>query len=246
MDQRIFYATGRSKAIEYAARELELRGIAFVDSPCAAVTHLLLPVPCREDVTAVLEKLPKSTVIFGGMLNRPEFSEFRCQDLLTDDSYLAENAQLTAHCTLTLAAQHLPVTLRGCPVLIVGWGRIGKCLAQLLHQLGAEVSVAARKSADRAMVGALGCIPEDTGQLRHILCRYRLIINTVPEPVLSESQLRHCRPDCLMIELASRPGILSETVLKAPGLPGKMVPESSGKLIARTVMRLCSQKEELS
>jgi dipicolinate synthase subunit A len=144
---------------------------------------------------------------------------------------------------MTLAAQNLPITWDSCPVLIIGWGRIGKCLAQLLQKAGAEVSVAARKSTDRAMLTALGLTAEDPARLNHILCRYRAIINTAPEPILYGSQLRHCRDDCLLMELASRPGILSENVLKAPGLPNKMAPESSGRLIARTILRLCAEQE---
>ena len=243
MEQRIFYSAGSSSAIAFAARELELRGFAFADKPGPEITHLLLNVPSREDVTQTLHALPDGTTIFGGMLQGPEFSRLQCVDLLTDPIYLAQNARITAHCAVTLAAQNLPVTWDNCPVLIIGWGRIGKCLAQLLSRLGAEVSVAARKAADRAMLTALGLTAEDPARLNHILCRYRLIINTAPEPVLYGSQLRHCRPDCLMMELASRPGILSEDVLKAPGLPGKMAPESSGRLIARTIMRLCAGKE---
>lgn len=243
MNQRLFYAAGSSSAIAFAARELELRGIAFSDKPGPAVTHLLLNVPCREDVSQVLQSMPDGATVFGGMLQGQDFSRFRCIDLLADPMYLAQNAQITAQCALTLAAQNLPITWDNCSVLIIGWGRIGKCLSQLLRSVGADVSVAARKPADRAMLTALGFTAEDPARLNHILCHYRLIVNTVPEPILYGSQLRHCRPDCLMMELASRPGILSEDVMKAPGLPGKMVPESSGRLIARTIMRLCAGKE---
>ena len=243
MEPRNFYAAGNSSAIAFAARELELRGITFTDCPGPEVTHLMLNVPNREDVSEVLRALPDGAVILGGMLQGQAYSRFQCIDLLTDPMYLAQNAQITAQCAMTLAAQSLPITWDNCAVLIIGWGRIGKCLAKLLRSVGAEVSVAARKPADRAMLTALGFTAEDPARLDHILCRYRLIVNTVPEPILYGSQLRHCRADCLMMELASRPGILAEDVLKAPGLPGKMAPESSGRLIARTILRLCAGKE---
>lgn len=246
MDQRIFYSAGNSSAIAFAAKELELRGFSFTDKPGPEVTHLLLNVPNRDDVSQVLAPLSEGMTVFGGMLQGQEFSKFRCVDLLSDPMYLAQNAQITAQCAMTLAAQNLSITWDNCSVLIIGWGRIGKCLAHLLHKVGADVSVAARKAQDRAMLTALGLTAEDPARLSHILCRYRVIINTAPEPVLYGSQLRHCRTDCLLMELASRPGILSENVLKAPGLPNKMAPESSGRLIARTVMRLCAQKEEQS
>ena len=72
---------------------------------------------------------------------------------------------------------------------------------------------------------------------------YRLIFNTVPAPVLSREQTAHCRENCLKIDLASEKGIAGEDVVWARGLPGTDAPESSGKLIAETVLRLMEQKE---
>lgn len=42
--------------------------------------------------------------------------------------------------------------------------------------------------------------------------------------------------NCLKIELASLPGIAGDDVIPARGLPGIYVPESSGKLIADTLL----------
>lgn len=247
MTERVFYAAGNTGALTHAATELKRNGFAFTDSPTQAVTHLLLPVPSfslsSEELRQVLAGLPKDITVFGGFLDRPELTGYKRFDLLEDEIYLAKNAQITAHCAVTVAAERLPVTMEGCQVLILGWGRIGKCLAALLKAMDAEVTVAARKETDRAILNALGYGAEDIAALSYILRRYRVIFNTVPYPVLSEDQLTHCRPDCLKIELASKPGIAGNDVIQARGLPGKMAPESSGKLIARTILRICAQKE---
>lgn len=243
MDQRLFYAARDSKALDYAVRSLTDRGIRFADAPSKKVTHLLLPAPCKQDVSQLLDQLSLDIHVFGGHLDRPELGGYRCHDLLEDPVYLAKNAQLTAHCALTIAAERLPVTLEDLPVLIIGWGRIGKCLAKLLRDCGAEVSVAARSLSDRAMIEALGATPEDPADLSFILKRYRVIFNTAPAPILNETQLGYCRPDVLKIDLASTPGIAGADVIHARGLPAKCVPESSGKLIARTILRLCARKE---
>lgn len=244
MDQRIFYAPEGAPALDAAVDSLKRRGIAFSQVPTKAVTHLLLPVPCREDVSKLLKKLSLDVTVIGGFLDRPELAGYRRIDLLQDEAYLWKNAQITAHCAVTVAASLLPVTLEDRPVLICGWGRIGKCLAQLLKNCGAVVTVAARKERDRATLEALGYDAEDTADLE--LAGYRVIFNTVPSPILSKSQLIHCRPDCVKIELASKPGIEGEDVILAGGLPGKYAPESSGKLIARTVLRLCAREEKMS
>lgn len=246
MDQRLFFVPGQSKSLDYAAAELRKRGIAVSDLPSKDVTHLLLPTPCTMtsgDLSRLLDALPKDIAVFGGRLDRPELSGYRCFDLLENEMYLARNALITAYCAMDVATRLLPVTWADCPVLVVGYGRIGKCLAKLLKAVGAEVAIAARRDAHLAMIDALGYDSEDTYKLDYILKRYRVIFNTVPCPVLSKEQLSHCRSDCLKIELASRPGMDADDVIDARGLPGKYAPESSGRLIARTVLGLCARKE---
>jgi dipicolinate synthase subunit A len=137
----------------------------------------------------------------------------------------------------------LPITLRDCQVLIIGWGRIGRCLSSLLWAMEANVTVAARKESDRAMAHALGYHAVVPQTLEDDLNAFRLIFNTAPELVLTQAQTSHCRENCLKIDLASKPGIEGEHILWARGLPGKNVPESSGKLIAKTIIRLLDRKE---
>lgn len=219
-------------------------GATFLPFPDHTVTHLLLPVPSFDadgsikgggDLGDILAKLPKTVTVIGGNLNRPELSEYEVWDLLADPWYLARNASITAHCTLELALEKLPVTLEKCPVLVIGWGRIGKCLAKLLHALGACVTVAARKESRRVMIDALGYKSCAIGDIRAE--NYRLIINTVPAMVLPAAP-----GTALKIDLASQPGIGGSGVLQARGLPGRLAPESSGALIAQLVSQWLKEK----
>ena len=186
---------------------------------------------------SILASLPGGLTVIGGNLEHPSLTRYPRIDLLKDPYYIAENADITAHCALKLALSKLPVTLKGQPVLVIGWGRIGKCLAKLLCAMGAEVAVYARKEADRATLAALGYLPKQA------LDGYRIIFNTAPAPVISQEEAALCRSDCLKIDLASEVGIAGDDVLWARGLPGKDAPESSGRLIARTILRLCGGKE---
>lgn len=239
----VFYPVGASPAIGYAAKALEYRGCLVAKGPDEDVTHLLLPVPWTgaENLTELLAQLPEDVTIFGGKL--PDLEGYIKEDFLKDERYLAENAAITAHCALSIATEHLPITLDRCPALIIGWGRIGKCLAQLLKASGANVTVAARKEMDLAMAAALGYGATAIQGLSFGLMRYRLIFNTVPYPVLDKSQMAHCRKDAVKIDLASVQGIAGDDVICARGLPGKRAPESSGNLIARTAIRLACGKE---
>ena len=252
MSQSIFYPATNAPALTAAAETLKSRGYGVVSRPCESVTHLLLPVPSLEsdgtikgggDLQALLNALPRNVTVIGGAL--PSMPGHRTIDLLKDAEYLARNAYITAHCAVRLAMLQLPVTLRGCKVLIIGWGRIGKCLTRLLRALEADLTVAARKETDRAIAHALGYSAVDISELDGHLDRYRVIFNTVPYPVLSEEQMSDCRTNCLKIDLASTQGIESPDVLWARGLPGKDAPESSGALIAKSAIRLLDRKEKI-
>jgi len=210
----------------------------LVSEPCEQVTHLLLPVPSFApdggivgggNLSTLLTLLPKDITVIGGNLDRPELDYYTTADLLQDANYLALNANITAHCALELALDQLPVILDGCRVLIIGWGRIGKCLGKLLQQLGAQVSVCARKESDRSMLAALGYRALKLEQVDP--AAYRVIFNTVPTMLFPT-----CPGNALKIDLASRLGLGSEDVIWARGLPGKDAPESSGQLIANTLI----------
>lgn len=243
---------GYTGAQYHACRYLTDRGFQILSDAAPDVTHLLLPVPAFEPdgrirgggiLEHILSDLPENITVVGGNLDHPILEGYRKLDLLQDAEYVAKNAAITADCAIRLAARELPVMWEGCRVLILGWGRIGKCLAAQLKAMGAKVIVSARKPADRAMIQALGCQAIDTSQPESELPHCRVIFNTIPKSVLSREQTATCQPGCLLIDLASQKGMEGKNVIHARGLPGKETPESSGILIARTMIRMISRKE---
>lgn len=250
MKQRTIFPFGGTQALPIATRVLA-DSLRITQQPGADVTHVLLPVPSFDsdgtvrgggDLEEILKLLPRDITVLGGNLTNPALADYQKVDLLQDSQYVAENAELTAQCTLRLLLNLLAVSVRGLPVLIIGWGRIGKCLAKKLQLLGAGVAVAARKESDRAMLHALGYEALSMEQMKSSLSGYRVIVNTAPTPVLSREELKKCRPDCVKVDLASVCGMDGTDVLWERGLPGKYLSESSGLLIAETVLRLL-QKE---
>ena len=207
MDTTVLYPIGDSPALSFAIRALEKEGVQ-VGSALSQATHVLFPVPTKE-------------------VNVPD--TFPKVDLLRDAQYLAENAYLTADCALRLLGERLGVAFRGCALLVIGWGRIGKCLAAMLKALDADVTVAARKPSDLGMLTALGYKAVAVSDIEPE--QYRAIINTAPAPVLERDG------NYIQIDLASQQGLAGETVIWARGLPGKMLPETSGQLIAQGVLR---------
>ena len=228
----------RTDAIRHAARYLSELGIHVTQKCAPDITHLLLPVPSFSAGDAYLAhylaELPDDVIIAGGNLHSALLEHYRCVDFLRDTWYLAQNAAITAECALELLEEQLP-ELNGKAILILGWGRIGKCLGMLLRNKGADVTISARKVTDLAMIRALGCHAIPTDQVRDVTMHYNAILNTIPELVLPGLA---ANPDCICMELASKPGMTGSNILSARGLPGKMAPEKSGKLIAETFIRL--------
>jgi len=226
----------RSEAVRHAAKFLSELGICVTGKCAPDVTHVLLPVPSfsngDEYLAHFLTELPDNVIISGGNLHSPLLEHYRCVDFLQDPYYLAENAAITADCALEIIEKEVP---QGCRALILGWGRIGKSHSQLLRCKGFDVTVAARKAADLAMIRALGYASVSIHDAREELHRYGLISNTVPELILPDAATD---PNCLILELASKPGITGGKILNGRGLPGRLAPERSGKLIAETFIRL--------
>lgn len=241
MKQTVCYIPLRTPALAHAAQILD-QNLCVACTPGPEVSHVLLPVPCSGmDLPEILTALPEGVTLIGG--NLPAVDGYQTIDLLRDPFYVAENAAITAHCALKHILNASSVTLAGQNVLVIGWGRIGKCLGRLLRGVDAHVTIVARKETDRAMAAALGFRTVDPVNLSPILPEFRFLINTAPAPVLSENEAALCRPDCLKIDLASVKGIPGEDVVWARGLPGKDAPESSGRLIAKTILRLVSGRE---
>lgn len=250
MHKGYVYCAGSTAAARYAADYLQSHGTPVSCNTGLHIRHLLLDVPSflpdgrlrgGGNLDTLLAALPRDVLIYGGNLQQVTLEEYQTVDFLKDPLYLAKNAAITADCTLQIAMPLLPTTLHKLPVLIIGWGRIGKCLAQAMHALGCDVTVAARKEADRALLQALHYNAVDPADLEASLPYFRLICNTAPEMVIHEKLASKCK-NCVKIDLASQQGIAGEDVIWARGLPGIHAPESSGILIAETFIRY--RKEE--
>ncbi len=238
MNGYLFTTAGRSGALNHCVRILQENGISFTSESMDSVTHILLPVPSLDAdghikgdgfLPDILWGLPPTATVIGGNLPTELLAGHPCIDLLQDEEYICQNAYITAHCAMALAAERLDTTFRGCRCLIIGWGRIGKCLADVMARLEANVTIAARKHKDRAMLEALGYHAVSIADVDPT--NYDLIYNTAPQLILPD-----CKGSALKIDLASREGITGPDVIWARGLPGKMAPAAAGNQMAQRIL----------
>ncbi len=212
-----------SPALDAARRYLQ--DIPLAGELTEDVSHVLLPIPTGE----LPKTLPPNATVMGG--NLPQDLLQPSIDFLRDPIYLAQNAAITAHGAIQTAMQALPACLWDCKTLILGWGRIAQSLGHLLKGMGVDVTIAARREEALALAGALGFSPAALVGLDYK--PYRLVFNTIPAELPCQEE-DFCL-GCVKIELSSRLSLPGADVIWARGLPGKLAPESSGKLIAQRV-----------
>ena len=201
-----------------------------------------LVAPPMDEVIGAL--WPGALVIGGGFaaatVERALREKLRIEDLLRRPDFLQANAAITAEGAIGVLLRESEKTLLGSRCLVAGWGRIGKLLTLRLSALGAYVTAAARRRADRAEAEALGLRALD------------FVVNTVPARVLSDALLCCLPGDALLLELTSPPGgfdpLLAQNIglraLTAPGLPGKSAPASAAALLKRTAAQIMQEQEE--
>lgn len=187
---------------------------------CEAV---ILPMPLSSDEETIhapfsREKVPAErffsmlrpgTALFAGrvtskMRGAAEKYGLRIHDYLTREELAVKNAGITAESAIALAINETPVSLIGADILVTGYGRISKALLQRLPAMGARVTAAARKCADRAEIAARGCTALSMDALASAAASADVIFNTVPAPLFTREILSGVKG--LLIDLASKPG----------------------------------------
>ena len=169
----------------------------------------------------------------------------RAVDLWRDEALVCENAALTAEGALNAAMNAARRSIRALPAMVIGWGRIGRALTELLVALGVPVVVASRREDHRCQAAVRGAEAVDTACIARALPGRRLVFNTAPNPVLTEAELEGVDDGAMLIDLASAPfGIDLNAAwrrgLRAwrePGLPGRYCPESAALALRRAMDR---------
>ena len=136
--------------------------------------------------------------------------------------------------------------------------RIGKILAYMLKSQGANITIFARKDIDRAWSNIIGYkairISDDCVKKLHDLkFDYDIIFNTIPKQVMDEEFISKINNNALIIDLASSPYGIDDSLVKKyklnyyhePGIPGRYAPKSAGDIIGKTIINILEQENVL-
>ena len=226
------------------------------------------PLPCSNDnetlnapfhnekiqMNEVLKLMKKNQLFIAGRISDKIINLAKAYNVFTIDILEREemavlNAIPTAEGAIQIAMEELPITINGSKVMVLGYGRVGKVLSRMLTGLGAEVYAEARKYSDIAWIKASGQKPVYISEIKQYIGNMDVVFNTIPYKILDSTVLDHTGKDCLIIDLASKPGgvdfdrakELGIKVIWALSLPGKVAPVTAANFIKQTVYNIIEE-----
>ncbi len=176
------------------------------------------------------------------------WQDINLYDYSKREEFAVNNAVPTAEGAIEIAMHEYSGTINGSRCLVAGFGRIGKVLCKMLHGLGADVIVSARKPKDLSWINILGY----KSILTSDICNeneYDIIFNTIPSIVFDSHTLAKSAQKAIVIDLASYPGgvdlnaakRLKINVISALSLPGKVAPKAAGEIIKNTIYNMIEE-----
>ncbi|MDW5298609.1 MAG: dipicolinate synthase subunit DpsA [Sedimentibacter sp.] len=205
-------------------------------------------------IDKVFNLMSEKQMIVGGKFNIEYEEKLKNNNLKSADYFEREEMQVlnaipTAEGAIQIAMEETPITLHNSNVIVLGYGRIGKSLSKTLYGIGANVHVEARKYSDLAWIKNYGYIPIHIRELKTYLPRMNIVFNTIPQMILNKELLKSIDNDCIIIDLASKPGgvdleaakELEIKVISALGLPGKVAPVTAAMVIKDTIYNIIEE-----
>ena len=187
--QRRFAVIGTDARLAAAGRALARAGFA-VGGPeqTALADYILLPLPLDESRTPLAELLRAAkpgALALGGKLSaqaRQIAAEAGVElvDYFAREELILCNAIPTAEGCIGILMAERTRTLWNSAILLAGFGPVGQAL-------GAQVTVAARRPAQRALAESFSLRAVDLARLEQAAPAFDTVVNTIPAPVLTEA-----------------------------------------------------------
>ncbi|MCI8654623.1 MAG: dipicolinate synthase subunit DpsA [Clostridia bacterium] len=203
-------------------------------------------------IKQIIENLKQNQVFIAGAIkdNVYEMAEnIKIIDLMKQEELTVLNTIATAEGTIKVAIENTEKNIQESKILVLGFGRVGKVVAKKFKALDANVTCAARKKEDLAWIQTLGYKSTNINEIGDNLSNYDIIINTVPEVILTKNKLSYITDKTIIIDLASKPGGVDQEAIKELGikyiwalaLPGKVSPVTSAEYIKNTIYNILNK-----
>lgn len=251
LEQYKYESVDLNEAIEYA--DVIIGPLPF------STDNINIDVPFSNEVIQidkVFDLMTEGQTIVGGKIGVEHEKKLKNKNLKSADYFKREEMQVlnaipTAEGAIQIAMEETPVTLHNSNIIVLGYGRIGKVLSKMLYGIGANVHVEARNYGDIAWIKNNGYIPVYLKDLKTYLPTMNVIFNTIPQMILNKELLKSIDSNCIIIDLASKPGgvdmeaakELEIKAISALGLPGKVAPVTAAMVIKETIYNIIEELE---
>lgn len=204
-------------------------------------------IPEPLSIRSLLGMLTPSHILVGGNLPEPVITYcihhgIKYYDVMTSDDFVQKNARLTAEGLLIPLLSHTTFSIYDCKTLLIGYGRCGKEIADILRFFVRELyiydtSQPAVKSAKAKHFSVISA--NELMDRNHNVHQINTIINTAPVNPFNDRIWRSFPEDCVILNIASFPLSipfpLSEQVIPCPGIPGSYAPKTAGSIFAKEI-----------
>uniref|UniRef100_UPI00405683E3 NAD(P)-dependent oxidoreductase n=1 Tax=Agathobacter sp. TaxID=2021311 RepID=UPI00405683E3 len=215
------------------------------------------PVSKLESYESIKEKIKEELrrhkandkiTVFGGVLTKEWTAFLKGQniayvDFMEQEEVVKGNAKITAEGVVAELLQKSAISIEGQQVLVTGFGRCGKCIAEKLAALGAHIVILARSAKAREEAVEQGYEAYGFSYGKCIASKANTLINTVPAMVVTREILEELPRDAVVLDIASKPGGVDFCAAKelgiyaklSLGLPGIYTTKSSAMLLEKAI-----------
>ncbi len=236
-----------------------------IDNFLKQINFLIAPMPIFKNDKTILEK--QFTIDeFLCMLNKHNIKNLACglfpkdyikkaaalsiniHDILEYEEFAILNAIPTAEGAIQMAMQESNKTIFGNKCLVLGYGRCGKILANMLKGIGADTFATYRTNEEYSYIYSAKINSFNLKDLKDCIKNFDFIFNTIPFCILDKKILENIKKDCTIIDLAKSPGGVDYSysaknklnAIFCPGLPGRVAPYTAGKILKAIILKICS------
>lgn len=244
---------------DYTQKFLENKGIKFGDKN-SNPNFILFPFKEKIDNTfdeKFFSNLSKEVLIFSGIENSYlksvcEKNKLNYEALMNSDYISILNAIPTAEGIISYLIQNRKTTIANSNILIIGYGRCGKVLADKLLALGAKVFVNTLNKSDYAIAITHKIIPNP--QINFKQTNFEVIVNTAPAQTISDENLKLLSDEILLIDITSLGFDIdiarkkNSKSVRLLSIPAKFALQTAGEILGKYIyekVMKCSQVKKL-
>ncbi len=258
----------QNKVFIYGNKYVEnTNGYNNIDDFLKEINILITPIPFTKDnetifniyneildINILIDKIKNNNIkiLCGGVIGKDrikyiEEKGIKVFDFFEDEAIAILNAIPTAEGAIQTAMQESDKTIFNSKCLVLGYGRCGKILANMLKGIGANVTTTYRKQIDSAYINAYGLNSINLYNIENIINDFDFIFNTIPYEILDKNILPKVNKQTIIIDLAQAPGgvdynyarDLSLKAIYCPSLPGRVAPYTAGEILKNALLDYC-------